>query len=281
MRAALRSASSCVTMDELTAWCTARGFTAKMTAVVVDAYVDLETLRACVDPADAMDEALAEEGLARGPRKAVLKAVRTLLEPAPPVAAPPPVQFAAPQPANVAAPQPVRAPAPVSPEPEPQPVQASTPPEPRLSVGARARLRERERAAAEAVATPPPQASTPPEPPVWGSEPPPPPPLPTDDGLADLSVKALKAMAAARGVDISRCCEKSEIVELLRAPASAAPRPASPPPAPAAEPTTSYVMHATTSTERECLAKCVLGCSSNRKQMRALAGVTVGVEINQ
>ena len=254
-------------MDELTAWCTARGFTAKMTAVVVDAYVDLETLRACVDPADAMDEALAEEGLARGPRKAVLKAVRTLLEP------PAPVQFAAPQP--------VRAPAPVSPEPEPQPVQASTPPEPRLSVGARARLRERERAAAEAVATPPPQASTPPEPPVWGSEPPPPPPLPTDDGLADLSVKALKAMAAARGVDISRCCEKSEIVELLRAPASAAPRPASPPPAPAAEPTTSYVMHATTSTERECLAKCVLGCSSNRKQMRALAGVTVGVEINQ
>ena len=107
-------------MDELTAWCTARGFTAKMTAVVVDAYVDLETLRACVDPADAMDEALAEEGLARGPRKVVLKAVRTLLEPAPPVAAPPPVQFAAPQPANVAAPQPVRAPAPVSPEPDPK-----------------------------------------------------------------------------------------------------------------------------------------------------------------
>ena len=264
-------------MDELTAWCTARGFTAKMTAVVVDAYVDLETLRACVDPADAMDEALAEVGLAIGPRKAVLKAVRTLLEPAPPVAAPPPVQFAAPQPANVAAPQPVRAPAPVSPEPDPKPVQASTPPEPRFSVGARARLRERERAAAEAVATPPPAA--PPPPPVWGSEPPPPPPLPTDDGLAGLSVKALKARAAARGVDISRCCEKSEIVELLRAPASAAPRPASP--APAAEPTTSYVMHATTSTERECLAKCVLGCSSNRKQVRALAGVTVGVEINQ
>ena len=102
-----------------------------------------------------------------------------------------------------------------------------------------------------------------------------------DDDLAGQSVKTLKAMAAARGVDISRCCEKSEIVELLRAPASAAPRPASPPPAPAAEPTTSYVMHATTSTERECLAKCVLGCSSNRKQVRALAGVTVGVEINQ
>ena len=122
-------------MDELTAWCTARGFTAKMTAVVVDAYVDLETLRACVDPADAMDEALAEEGLARGPRKVVLKAVRTLLEPAPPVAAPPPVQFAAPQPANVAAPQPVRAPAPVSPEPDPKPVQASTPPEPRFQRG--------------------------------------------------------------------------------------------------------------------------------------------------
>ena len=254
-------------MDELTAWCTARGFTAKMTAVVVEAYVDLDGLRSCADHADAMEEALAEEGLARGLRKVVIKAARTLLEP------PAPVQFAAPQP--------VRAPAPVSPEPDPQPVQASTPPEPRLSVGARARLRERERAAAEAVATPPPQASTPPEPPVWGSEPPPPPPpLPTDDGLAGLSVKALKAMAAARGVDISRCCEKSEIVELLRAAASAAPRPASPP-ALAAEPTTSYVMHATTSTERECLAKCVLGCSSNRKQVRALAGVTVGVEINQ
>ena len=231
---------------DLTAWCTARGFNAKTTAVVVDAYVDLDTLRMCADDADSMDEALTEVGLAIGPRKVVLKAVRTLLEPATPVAAPPPVQFAALQPANVAAPQPVRAPAPVSPEPDPKPVQASTPPEP----------------------------------PVWGSEPPPPPPLP-DDGLAGLSVKALKAMAAARGVDISRCCEKSEIVELLRAPASAAPRPASPPPAPAAEPTTSYVMHATTSTERECLAKCVLGCSSNRKQMRALAGVTVGVEINQ
>ena len=231
-------------MDELTAWCAARGFNAKTTAVVVDAYVDLDTLRMCADDADSMDEALTEVGLAIGPRKVVLKAVRTLLEPATPVAAPPPVQFAAPQPANVAAPQPVRAPAPVSPEPDPKPVQASTPPEP----------------------------------PVWGSELPPPPPLP-DDGLAGLSVKALKARAAARGVDISRCCEKSEIVELLRAPASAAPRPASP--APAAEPTTSYVMHATTSTERECLAKCVLGCSSNRKQVRALAGVTVGVEINQ
>ena len=261
-----------MTMDELTAWCTARGFTAKMTAVVVEAYVDLDGLRSCADHADAMEEALAEEGLARGLRKVVIKAARTLLEP------PAPVQFAAPQPANVAAPQPVRDPAPVSPEPDPKPVQASTPPEPRLSVGARARLRERERAAAEAVATPPPAAPSPP--PVWGSEPPPPPPLP-DDGLAGLSVKALKARAAARGVDISRCCEKSEIVELLRAPASAAPRPASPAPAPAAEPTTSYVMHATTSTERECLAKCVLGCSSNRKQVRALAGVTVGVEINQ
>ena len=258
-------------MDELTAWCTARGFTAKMTAVVVEAYVDLDGLRSCADHADAMEEALAEEGLARGLRKVVIKAARTLLEPPAP-----PVQFAAPQPANVAAPQPVRAPAPVSPEPDPKPVQASTPPEPRFSVGARARLRERERAAAEATAAPPP--ASPPSPPVWGSEPPPPPPLP-DDGLADLSVKALKARAAARGVDISRCCEKSEIVELLRAPASAAPRPASP--APAAEPTTSYVMHATTSTERECLAKCVLGCSSNRKQVRALAGVTVGVEINQ
>ena len=259
-------------MDELTAWCTARGFTAKMTAVVVEAYVDLDGLRSCADHADAMEEALAEEGLARGLRKVVIKAARTLLEPPAP-----PVQFAAPQPANVAAPQPVRAPAPVSPEPDPKPVQASTPPEPRLSVGARARLRERERAAAEAVATPPPAAPSPP--PVWGSEPPPPPPLP-DDGLADLSVKALKARAAGRGVDISRCCEKSEIVELLRAPASAAPRPASSPPPPAAEPT-SYVMHATTSTERECFAKCVLGCSSNRKQMRALAGVTVSVEINQ
>ena len=135
-------------MDELTAWCTARGFTAKMTAVVVEAYVDLDGLRSCADHADAMEEALAEEGLARGLRKVVIKAARTLLEPPAP-----PVQFAAPQPANVAAPQPVRAPAPVSPEPDPKPVQASTPPEPRLSVGARARLRrERERAAAEAVA---------------------------------------------------------------------------------------------------------------------------------
>ena len=97
-------------MDELTAWCTARGFTAKMTAVVVEAYVDLDGLRSCADHADAMEEALAEEGLARGLRKVVIKAARTLLEP------PAPVQFAAPQP--------VRAPAPVSPEPDPQPVQA-------------------------------------------------------------------------------------------------------------------------------------------------------------
>ena len=258
-------------MDELTAWCTARGFTAKMTAVVVEAYVDLDGLRSCADHADAMEEALAEEGLARGLRKVVIKAARTLLEPPAP-----PVQFAAPQPANVAAPQPVRAPAPVSPEPDPK----RSRPRRRRAAAQRRRARtarERERAAAEAVATPAATAAPSP-PPVWGSEPPPPPPLP-DDGLAGLSVKALKARAAARGVDISRCCEKSEMVELLRAPASAAPRPASP--APAAEPTTSYVMHATTSTERECLAKCVLGCSSNRKQVRALAGVTVGVEINQ
>ena len=38
----------------------------------------------------------------------------------------------------------------------------------------------------------------------------------------------------------------------------------------------SYVMHANNSTERECLALCVLGCSSNTKLMRALAGVTAG-----
>ena len=54
---------------------------------------------------------------------------------------------------------------------------------------------------------------------------------PADDGLAGLGVKALKALAAERGVDISRCCEKSEIVALLRA----APAPP-PPPAPAPEP---------------------------------------------
>mmetsp|Transcript_22561 Transcript_22561/g.58763 ORF Transcript_22561/g.58763 Transcript_22561/m.58763 type:complete len:551 (+) Transcript_22561:117-1769(+) len=53
---------------------------------------------------------------------------------------------------------------------------------------------------------------------------------PADDGLAGLSVKALKALAAERGVDISRCCEKSEIVALLRA------APAPPPPPPAPEP---------------------------------------------
>ena len=75
---------------------------------------------------------------------------------------------------------------------------------------------------------------------------------PADDGLAGLGVKALKALAAERGVDISRCCEKSEIVELLRAPASAAPRPASSPPPPAAEPTTSSVSytHLTLPTKR-------------------------------
>ena len=55
---------------------------------------------------------------------------------------------------------------------------------------------------------------------------------PADDGLAGLGVKALKALAAERGVDISRCCEKSEIVALLRA----APAPPPPPPAPTPEP---------------------------------------------
>ena len=53
---------------------------------------------------------------------------------------------------------------------------------------------------------------------------------PPDDGLADLGVRALKALAAERGVDISRCCEKSEIVALLRA------APPAPAPAPAPEP---------------------------------------------
>jgi hypothetical protein len=64
------------------------------------------------------------------------------------------------------------------------------------------------------------------------------------------------------------------------------PRPAreedAPPPPPptkvafAGPPARSYVMHATTSTERECFTLCVLGCSSNTKLMRALAGVTAG-----
>ena len=39
-----------------------------------------------------------------------------------------------------------------------------------------------------------------------------------EDDLAGQSVKALKAIAAARGVDVSTCREKSEIVAALRAP---------------------------------------------------------------
>ena len=39
-----------------------------------------------------------------------------------------------------------------------------------------------------------------------------------EDDLAGQSVKTLKAMAAARGVDVSTCREKSEIVAALRAP---------------------------------------------------------------
>jgi len=61
--------------------------------------------------------------------------------------------------------------------------------------------------------------------------------LDDDAELAGMGVKALKAMAAARGVDLTGCCEKSEIVAALRAaPAdgpAAAPPPAPAPPAPA------------------------------------------------
>ena len=63
-----------------------------------------------------------------------------------------------------------------------------------------------------------------------------------DDDLAGQSVKTLKAMAAARGVDVSTCREKSEIVAALRAPPpeaivpagapAPAPEPAAPPPPP-------------------------------------------------
>ncbi len=62
-----------------------------------------------------------------------------------------------------------------------------------------------------------------------------------DDDLSSQSVKALKAIAAARGVDVSTCREKSEIVAALRAPppeaiVPAAPAPTAPAPAPAAPP---------------------------------------------
>jgi len=65
-----------------------------------------------------------------------------------------------------------------------------------------------------------------------------------DDDLAGQSVKTLKAMAAARGVDVSTCREKSEIVAALRAPPPEAivpagaptPAPTAPAPAPAAPP---------------------------------------------
>ena len=63
-----------------------------------------------------------------------------------------------------------------------------------------------------------------------------------EDDLAGQSVKTLKAMAAARGVDVSTCREKSEIVAALRAPppeaivpaGAPAPAPAAPAPEPAA-----------------------------------------------
>ena len=56
-----------------------------------------------------------------------------------------------------------------------------------------------------------------------------------EDDLAGQSVKTLKAMAAARGVDVSTCREKSEIVAALRAPPPEAIVPAGAP-APAPEP---------------------------------------------
>ena len=48
-------------------------------------------------------------------------------------------------------------------------------------------------------------------------------PLPDLDGLG---VKALKGLCAERGVDVSRCLEKGDIVDALRASAPAVPPPA-------------------------------------------------------
>merc|ERR1719247_4035187 len=45
-------------------------------------------------------------------------------------------------------------------------------------------------------------------------------PIPVADDLSSQSVKDLKAIAAARGIDVSACREKSEIVAALRAPAA-------------------------------------------------------------
>ena len=69
-----------------------------------------------------------------------------------------------------------------------------------------------------------------------------------EDDLAGQSVKALKAIAAARGVDVSTCREKSEIVAALRAPPPEAIVPAgAPAPAPAVPRTVNGTGHTTPS----------------------------------
>ena len=58
-----------------------------------------------------------------------------------------------------------------------------------------------------------------------------------DDDLAGMGVKALKAVAAARGVDLKGCIEKADMVRAIRAaPADAGPAAAPPRAAPAPEP---------------------------------------------
>ena len=58
-----------------------------------------------------------------------------------------------------------------------------------------------------------------------------------DDDLAGMGVKALKAVAAARGVDLTGCIEKADMVRAIRAaPADAGPAAAPPRAAPAPEP---------------------------------------------
>ena len=58
-----------------------------------------------------------------------------------------------------------------------------------------------------------------------------------DDDLAGMGVKALKAVAAARGVDLTGCIEKADMVRAIRAaPADAGPAAAPPRAAPAPQP---------------------------------------------
>ncbi|KAJ1453645.1 hypothetical protein M885DRAFT_272681 [Pelagophyceae sp. CCMP2097] len=91
-------------------WAAARGWTGSMADQLVEAFLDLDTLRVCSQHLDDCKEALGEVGMAPGPRLQVMRAIKELRDeaetPKPSPAPAPPVAAAAPKPKAAAAPQP-------------------------------------------------------------------------------------------------------------------------------------------------------------------------------